>query len=214
MKKNIEEIISDCYSEEQSFENGTPFNQIMEFICTNYQARFKGRFDSYLNYYKEIPFDNAIHDASYGYYSLDGKSPSIWFHQETFIKHNGTGPLEKLAEKLKSLKSKIKTLKDFHSLFVFIREVATNIEGIGPLSVYDTALRLGSHLKLNPDKIYIHSGTKTGYKALIDERCNVEFVERNSFRPVPYLNEFDSKYLEDILCIYKKTFKKMKTTPA
>jgi hypothetical protein len=40
------------------------------------------------------------------------------------------------------------------------------IPGIGELAVYDTALRIGARLGLEPAKVYLHAGTRAGAKAL------------------------------------------------
>lgn len=213
MKMNIEEIISDCYSEELSFELSTSFDEIIKTCINNYYARFKVRFDNYLAYYKTLNLEDAIECASIGKYKLDGGSEFTWFHQQVFIQHNGEQPLIQLAKKLQSLRDKISILKDFDALFQLMKEISSNIDGIGSLSIYDTALRLGSHLNMTPDFIYIHAGTKTGFKALIDEKCDKEYIEKKIFRTIPNLFELEPMYLEDILCIYKKTFKKLKSHP-
>jgi hypothetical protein len=36
--------------------------------------------------------------------------------------------------------------------------------GIGTLTASDTALRIGGFLKLQPDRVYLHAGTKDGAK--------------------------------------------------
>ncbi len=211
MKMNIEEIISDCYSEELSLELITSFDEIIKACIINYHERFKGRFDNYLAYYKTVNLEDAIEYSSKGKYKLDGSSEFTWFHQQVFIQHNGEEPLIQLAKKLQSLRVKIVNLKDFDALFQLIKEISSNIDGIGSLSIYDTALRLGSHLNMTPDFIYIHAGTKTGFKALMDEKCDKEYIEMKIFRTIPNLYKLEPIYLEDILCIYKKTFKKLKS---
>lgn len=73
MKKSIDEIISDCYSEKLSLSNNLLFNEIMQSLCDDYVKRFKVRFDGYLNYYKTVQLAEAIRDASFGLYVLNGK---------------------------------------------------------------------------------------------------------------------------------------------
>lgn len=63
---------------------------------------------------------------------------------------------------------------------------------------------------MSPDKIYLHAGTLTGYKSLLNEKCKDEYIEKQGFDRIVGLNAFEPKYIEDILCIYKKNFKAMK----
>ena len=43
------------------------------------------------------------------------------------------------------------------------------VKGFGELSIYDTAVRIGAHLRIEPDKVYLHAGAREGIKALEDK---------------------------------------------
>jgi hypothetical protein len=48
----------------------------------------------------------------------------------------------------------------FDELFQMVDNAIGGIHGIGPLTVYDTACRIGEYLNLKPEKIYLHAGTR------------------------------------------------------
>ena len=50
-----------------------------------------------------------------------------------------------------------------------VEACAKQIKGIGELTIYDTALRIGFYLDIYPDKVYLHAGTREGAKRLIGE---------------------------------------------
>jgi hypothetical protein len=55
---------------------------------------------------------------------------------------------------------KIRSSKDFHELYTIVTELS--IYGLGPLTAYDIANRIGAFLKLFPDRVYLHAGTRVG----------------------------------------------------
>jgi len=99
----------------------------------------------------------------------------------------------------------IATAKTFDHLHNTIEKLVGNISGIGELYIYDTALRIGAKLGLEPDKIYLHRGTREGakYLGLNFEKKYLEITE------VPAeLRTLKPREIEDVLCIYKDQFKK------
>jgi hypothetical protein len=54
----------------------------------------------------------------------------------------------------------------FDELFQMVDNAIGAIHGIGPLTVYDTAYRIGEYLNLKPERIYLHAGTREGAQAL------------------------------------------------
>jgi hypothetical protein len=88
----------------------------------------------------------------------------------------------------------------FHDLHSAIDQALGSIDGIGELMVYDTSLRIGARLKLAPDVIYLHRGTRAGAKALgLNPRA--AFIHPNEV-PTP-LRGLRPHELEDFLCIFK-----------
>lgn len=98
---------------------------------------------------------------------------------------------------------------DFEELYDFIRSVIGTISGIGPLTVYDTARRLG-HLFDTPIYpqmyVYLAAGAKEGAKSLLGPK-ELKFRESiDLFRP--YFGTFPSIFIEDMLCIFKDVLNK------
>jgi hypothetical protein len=67
--------------------------------------------------------------------------------------------------------------------------------------VYDTATSIGVHLGLNPDRIYLHSGTADGAKAIL--RIRRRKTLNRSELPSAFMR-LRCCEVEDCLCIYKR----------
>jgi len=91
----------------------------------------------------------------------------------------------------------------FDELFELVEALIRPIYGIGELAVYDTALRIGERLGLEPTKVYLHRGTREGAKALglAYRRKAIELAELPT-----ELRSLPARELEDVLCIYKDEF--------
>lgn len=63
--------------------------------------------------------------------------------------------------------ARIRKAKSFDELYTIVRTLG--IFGIGELTAYDIALRIGAYLKLHPDRVYLHAGTRAGAKRLLGE---------------------------------------------
>lgn len=93
-----------------------------------------------------------------------------------------------------------KVFKHFSQLHSYLESRIGAIPGIGELMVYDTALRIGARLGLEPEVVYLHRGTRSGLKAL----------GFNPRRPTVPLHELPGALTslrpheaEDCLCIYR-----------
>ncbi len=94
----------------------------------------------------------------------------------------------------------IRSVKDFDELHELIYQLTRQIEGLGELYVYDTALRISAHLNKMPTKVYLHAGTRIGAAALglNDKAKTLEVIEFPK-----ELQRLDAHEIEDVLCIYK-----------
>lgn len=96
----------------------------------------------------------------------------------------------------------------FDALHDFIDEIKPY--GIGPVTVYDVAVRIGAYLKIEPTSVYMHAGVRAGMKAL--EVALPELRGLNRFKHVPVamlphpLNGMRADDVEDILCTYREVF--------
>lgn len=89
----------------------------------------------------------------------------------------------------------------FEELFNTLESVIGIIKGIGELTVYDTALRIGAKLGVEPAHVYLHAGTRIGaHKLGIDSS---QKLIRVAVIPEP-LRKLKPREIEDVLCIYKE----------
>lgn len=104
--------------------------------------------------------------------------------------------------------------EDFEELYDYISLVISGISGIGPLTVYDTAKRIG-HLFDNPiypkQNVYLAAGAMEGAKSLLNSK-KLHFREPIC-KFTPFFGSFPSIFIEDMLCIYKNFFQKYPIDP-
>lgn len=99
----------------------------------------------------------------------------------------------------------------FHDLLWDLRPA-----GIGPLTVYDVATRVGAYLGLAPTQIYLHTGARLGWQALWGwEVRDPNHVVRvpSAHWPVP-LRQLTADQAEDFLCTYRDALTRIKRNPS
>lgn len=79
------------------------------------------------------------------------------------------------------------------------------LHGIGELTVYDTALRIGAKLGLLPKKVYLHAGTRAGARALGLNWKATSLAVRELPSELLTLTPHE---IEDCLCIFKDKLKR------
>jgi hypothetical protein len=101
----------------------------------------------------------------------------------------------------------LQKVQSFEALHALVASTIGNISGIGELTVYDTALRIGANMKLQPDVVFMHSGTRIGAKRLgLDASREFLTVEE---LPADF-RDLRPREIEDVLCIYKDYFSEKK----
>ena len=110
-----------------------------------------------------------------------------------------TPTLRAFADRLKRVAARLRKAKSFEQLHDVIVGEARDLHGIGSLTAYDAALRIGAFLKLEPDRIYLHTGTREGAKVfgLGDREWITASELPASFR------RLHASEIEDVLCIYR-----------
>ncbi len=128
--------------------------------------------------------------------------------------HQSRSPLPVLEEAAKCLGRivhRIEACQTFSKLYNTVEEAILPIHGIGNLTVYDTALRIGAKLNLFPEEVYLHRGTREGATALgLD-------AGGKSISPavLPHeLSRLEPYEIEDCLCIYKGDLKRIRRASA
>lgn len=96
---------------------------------------------------------------------------------------------------------------DFEELYDFIHSVIGNLKGIGQLTIYDTARRIG-HLfdyPIYPEMyVYLSAGAKEAAEHLLNKKP-LKYREP-IYLFTPCFGTFPSIFIEDILCIFKDRF--------
>ena len=164
----------------------------------NYYKRWKSENpDTWIEHcVNQTQFENVIIYAALAENHL-GKRNN---HQRRIKKVN----LEKFAANLVDKIDQIEKVKSFDELLKVIE--SQKVKGVGKLTCYDTAHRIGAKLGLEPDLIYLHAGTKSGAKKLLDDQLPKKHLRKVDL-PSPFQRaDLTPAEIEDILCIYKKRF--------
>jgi hypothetical protein len=107
--------------------------------------------------------------------------------------------LLELAEgRLQAVRSKLAIAQNFDGLYRTVDQGIGAIKGIGKLTVYDIAHRIGAHFGKQPDFVYLHAGTRKGAKAL--HITGDSFDPHSLPKPFSRLQPYE---IEDCLCLYK-----------
>lgn len=94
--------------------------------------------------------------------------------------------------------------RSFDEVFALVQREIGGIHGIGELTVYDTAYRLGAFCGLEPEEVYFHAGTRDGARAL---GLNGDALEVSDFPSV--FAKLLAREIEDCLCIYADQIAKL-----
>lgn len=99
-------------------------------------------------------------------------------------------------------------------------------KGIGPVTVYDVAVRVGAYLGIEPRAVYLHAGVRQGVKSLGAALCATGKVREGeelkkmsslkmipmSYFPKPW-NKMAADDVEDMLCTYREVFDSWSDAP-
>jgi hypothetical protein len=110
--------------------------------------------------------------------------------------------LEHIETKLQAIRRRLSNAADFAALHRLVDAEIGSIKGVGALTLYDIAHRIGAYLGKAPERVYLHAGTRVGAK--------VFGISGDSFDPKILPNPFARlapSEIEDCLCIYKAEFK-------
>lgn len=99
------------------------------------------------------------------------------------------------------LKLDYSNVRSFAELYEKVAAALRPIRGIGILTIYDTAHRLGAYLKLSPDQVYLHAGVRVGAKALGLGEWRAK-LPMSAFPPA--FQRLRPEQVEDCLCIYNR----------
>ena len=170
-----------------------------ERIVHDYRTKYQEGENKVLRFYAGIPsLKRAIETAALA------KLPSGKRHPHQYRLRKPT--LEEAKDRLLSAEVTLRNSETFDDLFHVVKREIDGIWGVGELMIYDTTTRLGAHLGLEPEKVYLHSGTRVGARALGLGRGR-EAIEVAEL-PEP-LQQLQPHEIEDVLCIYKDDLKRL-----
>jgi len=101
---------------------------------------------------------------------------------------------------LQAMAFRLRQCRSFTEMHDFVGQQIGAVRGIGPLTVYDVATRIGAHLGFEPELVYLHAGTAKGAKVLGFDHCC------DTLDPAKLPRAFRAlrpREIEDCLCIYK-----------
>lgn len=191
--------------------------------------------DGYEKYYKEawsycLPFKWSLGDCVAGchndFYDLDGKTVQYRHVHQTQLSRTavsqGAEKLEESDKKSESIDDRFLEVNDrkpvfvdFESLYEDVRKDLDSVGGIGDMTIYDTALRIGwnQEPRLIPEKyVYLHRGAMDGALALLklsrlSGKPYFSYEGKLGYRvPITCFREdlqaLGANHLEDFLCIF------------
>ena len=95
---------------------------------------------------------------------------------------------------------RIDRCQSFSELHGLIQTSIGDIYGVGPLMVYDTALRIGAKLGVWPEQVYLHRGTRSGARALRLQYRQPTLAVSELPQVLRVLRPHE---VEDLLCVFK-----------
>ncbi|MCO7224922.1 hypothetical protein [Pleionea sp. CnH1-48] len=98
----------------------------------------------------------------------------------------------------------VEGVQHFDELYERVHWAIGYIERIGELMVYDTCERIGAHLDIWPDKVYLHSGVREGAKYL-GLTTTAMALEKHVFPAV--FQSLECYEIKNLLGLYKEAFK-------
>lgn len=165
-------------------------------IVDAYEDRYKAPLNGMLSEFKKEKYVDAVGYASRGQ-TTDGKRH---LHQRR-LKKSTLAEVERLLTSVD-----LRQYRDFASLYKAIANRLDRCSGVGPLMKYDTALRIGANLGVFPERVYLHSGTSAGAKAL-GFSVKDSPIERS--RLPKAFHSLEPHELEDCLCIFKPALQEL-----
>ena len=174
--------------------NDAVIERRVERAVSDYIAHHRNDASKELRFFRDMPtLDQVITRAAHACTADGRKHPHQWRIPQESLRELGT--------RLSGSKRAIRKATSFNELHEIVREVGEPIYMIGELTVYDTAHRIGSKLRLLPTRVYLHSGTRSGAVAIGIHRSHTSISVKELPEPFAVLEPYE---IEDCLCIFKR----------
>jgi hypothetical protein len=176
------------------------YEKLLAEQVAEYIAKVKPKADEEHHYYQSKPsLEEAIRCATYAI-KANGKrhTHQRWIKSEV---------MEYVRQRLLGRQQDLPICHDFEKLHTIVSECA--VSGFAILCIYDTAIRLGAYLRIKPEYVYLHHGTRTGAITLGFDRSR-KFI---GIKELPEeLQRMSADDIENFLCIYKDELRTGKPT--
>lgn len=184
-----------CYPVKRRFDR---LDSIIEHYIKKFRPREEAELDSFRG---QRSIEDCIEQAGLARI-WDGKRWKKLDHQRRIP----AAALRAWANALRRKQTQICSCKTFHELLDILEKESRQFWKDAELIVYDTALRIGAYLDLEPEVVFLHRGTREGAKALGFKG------NRRSIQPDELPEAFrrlKPRQIEDCLCIYTEHLKRL-----
>jgi len=164
-------------------------------IIRHYQSRYRPKSEREIAWFRRQPSLEAAVSTAARAVDEQGRR----FAHQRRIKLDA---IQEAQREMLEACSELSSCRTFHELWNLLSGILLPVAGIGELYIYDTAFRIGAHLNLLPDRVYLHAGVRKGAIGLgIPPQSNQWLLMREL---PPALRGLPPHEVEDILCIYKR----------
>ncbi len=165
-------------------------------LAKEYRQYFAQGLEEELDFYRSLSTLEEVVVRATGAEDASGK---IHSHQRRV----GRETLGKARRRLRGAVEAIADCESFDELHELVGRETQTIPRFGSLAVYDTTVRIGAWLGLEPEMVYLHAGAKRGASNLgLDVARGVVDIKQ-----CPAAIRFlGAQHLEDFFCIYKSSF--------
>lgn len=182
--------MSDCNNSTSNWVGRGDLNSLVSMYIAKHQPRALRE----KSFFESMPsLELAIYHAAF---ALDDREPPKRYSHQRRIRMR---PMKHAHHFLLQSRGRLAKVRSFEELHDFLRIAFSEVHGLGALYTYDTALRVGFFLKLAPEKVYLHAGTRQGARAFGVR--NADVVEVSALpRELAALPPHE---IENFLCIFK-----------
>ncbi len=180
----------------QCKSSGSNFKSL-EDIVDAYIKDHRKKAEAELYFYKDLPFEEVVRQAA----QAKGAWNGIHSHQKLV----GASRLSKFADHFSGVLPELKKATSFENLYDTVEAEAKKVCDNAELMIYDTTLRIGAYLKIEPEKVYLHRGAKKGAENLSIAPRGRRAIAVEEL-PLAF-RKLKPREIEDCLCIYKDAFK-------
>lgn len=194
--------LSKCEGEDGTcLSRGTRFRSYEE-IVQDYIDRYRRRAKKELKFYARQPdLASAVRLAALAITRRGRRHPHQYRIPGDYLEHFRKGIWRR--------REAVRSCTKFPALMKVCEDAAAQIWKQAGLAVYDAAHRIGAYCRVEPDRVYLHAGTRVGARAL-GFKGNISYIFRRDLpKAFGRLRPYE---IEDCLCIYKDELKLLAQT--